>query len=222
MSIAENIRAIRQNIPEGVRLVCVSKFHPAEAVMEAYRVGERCFGENRPQEMHEKAPLLPRDIEWHFIGNLQTNKVKLVVPIAAVIESMSNTRLVDEIEKQAARINKVQNCMIEIHVAQEETKQGFSPEEALATFTREYIAAHPHINICGVMGMASNTDDETAVENDFRRIREVFETLQAGVFRDKADFRELSMGMSGDYRTAIRQRSTSVRIGSAIFGPRQY
>lgn len=222
MSIAENISTIRQNIPAGVKLVCVSKFHPAEAVMEAYRAGERRFGENRPQEMHEKAPLLPGDIEWHFIGNLQTNKVKLVVPIAAVIESMSNTRLVDEIEKQAARINKVQNCLIEIHVAQEETKQGFTPEEAVATFTPEYIAAHPHINICGVMGMASNTDDEAKVANDFRQIRRLFETLRAGVFKDKADFSELSMGMSGDYRIAISEHSTSVRIGSAIFGPRQY
>lgn len=220
--IAENLKEIRSELRERAKLVCVSKFHPNEAIMEAYKTGERSFGENRPQEMLEKATTLPDDIEWHFIGNLQTNKVKIVVPYATIIHSMSNERLVDEIEKQAAKIDKIQDVLIELHVAQEESKQGFSPEEVIALFTREYIDRHTHIRICGVMGMATNTEDESIVRNDFQKIRDTFNTLKERVFAGDDKFCEISMGMSGDWRIAIEYGSTIVRIGSSIFGARQY
>jgi len=220
--IKDNIKNIRANIPANVKLVCVSKFKPNEDILEAYNAGERLFGENRPQEMEEKAKTLPNDIDWHFIGNLQTNKVKIVVPHARIIHSMSNTRLVDEIEKCAAKIGKIQDVLIELHVAGEETKQGFTPEEALSVFNRDYIDAHPHIHICGVMGMATNTEDMNVVRNDFRKIRETFETMQKGVFSGDRDFCEISMGMSGDYKIAIEEGATIVRVGSSIFGARDY
>jgi len=220
--IKDNIKTIKSNIPEGVKLVCVSKFKPNEDIMEAYETGERCFGENRPQEMEEKAKSLPTDINWHFIGNLQTNKVKIVVPYARIIHSMSNTRLVEEIEKCAAKNDKVQDVLIELHVAGEETKQGFSPDEAIEIFTKEYVANHPHIRICGVMGMATNTDDMETVRCDFKKIRETFETMRRGVFCNNESFREISMGMSGDYKIAIEEGATIVRVGSSIFGARDY
>ena len=220
--ISDNIKTIKDSIPRNVKLVCVSKFKPNEDIMEAYNVGERRFGENRPQEMEKKAKTLPTDIHWHFIGNLQTNKVKIVVPYARIIHSMSNTRLVDEIEKCAAKIGKVQDVLIELHVAGEETKQGFSPEEAIETFNRKYIDAHPHVHICGVMGMATNTDDMTIVRNDFKKIRETFDTLRQSVFCGNESFCEISMGMSGDYKIAIEEGTTIIRIGSSIFGARNY
>lgn len=220
--ISDNIKEIKANIPEKVKLVCVSKFKPNEDIMEAYNAGERLFGENRPQEMEVKAKTLPTDIQWHFIGNLQTNKVKTVVPYARIIHSMSNTRLVDEIEKCAAKIDKVQDVLIELHVACEETKQGFTPEEVVKVFSREYIDAHQHIHICGVMGMATNTDDSVVVRNDFRTIHETFDTLKKSVFCNDESFCEISMGMSGDYKIAIEEGATIVRIGSSIFGARDY
>lgn len=220
--IKDNIITIKTNIPDDVKLVCVSKFKPNEDIMEAYNAGERRFGENRPQEMEEKAKTLPTDIHWHFIGNLQTNKVKIVVPYARIIHSMSNTRLVDEIEKCAAKMGKVQDVLIELHVAGEETKQGFSPEEAIETFNREYIDAHPHVHICGVMGMATNTDDMAIVRSDFKKIRKTFDTLRQNVFHDDESFCEISMGMSGDYKIAIEEGATIVRVGSSIFGARDY
>jgi len=220
--IRDNINSIRANIPERVKLVCVSKFKPNEDILEAYAAGERLFGENRPQEMEEKAKTLPKDIQWHFIGNLQTNKVKIVVPYAQIIHSMSNTRLVEEIEKCAAKNDKIQDVLIELHVAEEETKQGFSSEEAIEIFTKEYIAKHPHIRICGVMGMATNTDDMEIVRSDFRKIRNTFERLKNSVFTDCEWFCEISMGMSGDYKIAIEEGATIVRVGSSIFGARDY
>lgn len=222
MSIASNLSEIRRGIPDGVKLVCVSKFHPAEAIEEAYAAGERCFAESRPQEFVPKAQALPADIEWHFIGNLQTNKVKMVVPYAALIHSVANERLFDEIERQAAKIDKVQDVLIELHVAQEETKQGFSPDEALALLTPDFLAAHPHIRVCGVMGMASLVDDNSQIDREFAAIRSAFEQLRSCVFAGSDYFKEVSMGMSHDYSLAIAQGSTMVRIGTAIFGRRNY
>lgn len=222
MSIAENIKEIRNHIPEGVQLVCVSKFHPCEAIMEAYAAGERRFGENRPQEMQQKAPQLPQDIEWHFIGNLQTNKVKTVVPIATLIHSVSNERLFAEIERCAAKAGKVQDVLVELHVASEETKQGFSPDEAIALITPGFISAHPHTRICGVMGMASNTDDKERIRADFRAIAQTFRRMKETAFSDAPHFRHLSMGMSSDYGIAIEEGATIVRVGSSIFGARDY
>lgn len=214
--------AVRADIPATVRLVCVSKFHPTEAIQEAYDAGERIFGESRPQEFMQKVPMLPADIEWHFIGNLQTNKVKMVVPYAALIHSVSNTRLVEEIERCAAKTGKTQNILIELHVAKEATKQGFSPEEAIALLTPEFIASHPHLRVCGIMGMASLSEDIDLIRSEFEQIKSTFDTLKSTVFAGNADFREISMGMSGDYREAIACGSTMVRIGTSIFGERQY
>ena len=220
--IKKNLSEIRKRIPEGVKLACVSKFHPIEAIEEAYAIGERVFAESRPQEFITKVDALPKDIEWHFIGNLQTNKVKMVVPHAALIHSMANERLFDEVEKCAAKIDKVQDVLIELHVAQEESKQGFTPEEALELLSDEFITLHPHIRICGVMGMASLTDDETKIRTEFRAIKETFLRFKDGVFANYDYFTEVSMGMSGDYPIAIEEGATIVRIGSSIFGNRNY
>lgn len=222
MAIKESLSEIRKNVPDGVKLVCVSKFHPVEAVSEAYAAGERCFAESRPQEFVPKAEVLPSDIEWHFIGNLQTNKVKLVVPHAALIHSVANERLVNEIERCAAKIGKVQDVLIELHVACEETKQGFSPEEALALLTPDFAVKYPHLRVRGVMGMASLVDDEAQIREEFRRIAGVFKQLNESVFAASDAFCEISMGMSHDYRIAIEEGSTMVRIGTAIFGERVY
>lgn len=222
MSIKEKLQQIRATIPSHIELVCVSKFHPVESIEEAYACGERIFGENRPQEMAQKAVQLPADIKWQFIGNLQTNKVKIVVPYADLIQSVSNERLFDEIEKVAAKIDKVQKVLIELHVADEESKQGFTPEEAKALLTTDFLSSHPHITICGVMGMATNTDNQEQVRNEFRQLHTTFEQLRDGIFKDMPQFKELSMGMSGDYQIAISEGCTTVRIGSSIFGARQY
>lgn len=222
MSIEYNLKEIRKNIPEGVTLSCVSKFHPTEAIEEAYAVGERVFAESRPQEFVSKVVTLPTDIEWHFIGNLQTNKVKMVVPHASLIHSMANERLFDEVEKVAAKIDKVQDVLIELHVAQEESKSGFSPEEAIALLSTDFLVSHPHIRICGVMGMASFVEDEKKIRSEFRAIKETFMRLKNGVFANCDYFKEISMGMSGDYSIAIEEGATIVRIGSSIFGIRNY
>ena len=173
-------------------------------------------------ELVAKVEVLPSDIEWHFIGNLQTNKVKMVVPHATLIHSMANERLFDEVEKCAAKINKVQDVLIELHVAQEESKQGFTPEEAIEMLSDEFIAMHPHIRICGVMGMASLTDDEAKIRSEFKAIKATFERLRDEVFDGCDYFCEISMGMSGDYPIAIEEGATIVRIGSSIFGNRNY
>lgn len=222
MSIEENLLSIREGIPSGVKLACVSKFHPADAIREAYRAGERCFAESRPQEFVPKVEHLPADIEWHFIGNLQTNKVKMVVPHAALIHSVSNERLIAEIDRCAGKAGKVQDVLIELHVAQEESKQGFTPAEAEALITPDFLATYRNLRICGVMGMASLTDDEELIRSEFRRIKGVFDKLRNGVFAGAEYFKEVSMGMSHDYRPAIEEGSTIVRIGTAIFGERVY
>ena len=222
MSIASNLSEIRKGIPADVELACVSKFHPAEAIEEAYAAGERVFAESRPQELVAKVEVLPSDIEWHFIGHLQTNKVKMVVPHAMLIHSMANDRLFDEVEKCAAKIDKVQDVLIELHVAQEESKQGFTPEEAIELLSDEFIATHPHIRICGVMGMASLTDDVAKIRAEFKAIKATFERLRDEVFDGCDYFCEVSMGMSSDYPIAIEEGATIVRIGSSIFGNRNY
>lgn len=222
MCIKENLSEIRKGIPADVELACVSKFHPTEAIEEAYAAGERIFAESRPQELVAKVEVLPSDIEWHFIGNLQTNKVKMVVPHTTLIHSIANERLFDEVEKCATKINKVQDVLIELHVAQEESKQGFTPEEAIEMLNDEFIALHPHIRICGVMGMASLTDDETKIRNEFKTIKATFERLRDEIFDGCDYFCEISMGMSSDYPIAIEEGATIVRIGSSIFGNRNY
>lgn len=222
IDIKENISKIRSTIPSNVKLVCVSKFHPVEDILTAYECGERCFGENRPQELVSKIPELPNDIQWHFIGNLQTNKVKFVVPNSELIHSVSSEKLLEEINKTAIKFQKKQKILIELHVAKEETKQGFSVDEALNIFTPSYISKFSNLEFCGVMGMASLTDDKKIVRNDFQSIANTFRKLKSDTFPENESFKEISMGMSHDYEIAIEEGSTIVRIGTSIFGERQY
>ncbi len=206
--IKQNIQSVRTHIPQGVDLVCVSKYFPVEAIREAYKAGERLFGESRLQELSVKAAQLPDDIKWHFIGHLQTNKVKQVVRLADMIQSVDSLHLLQVIEREAAAIGKIQKCLLEIHIAQEDTKTGFSPHEFAVLINQTDWTLFPHVQICGLMGMASNTDDTDQIRNDFRLLK---------TLADMSALRIVSMGMSDDYRIAIEQGSTMVRIGSAIF-----
>ena len=220
--IARHIEEIRKTIPEGVRLVAVSKFHPAEAIMEAYGAGQRIFGESRAQELVAKHKVLPADIEWHFIGHLQTNKVKYIVPFISLIHSVDSEKLLAVIDSEAAKCGRVVDCLLEIHVAQEESKYGFTPDSC-----REWLRTNPtgkdsHVRLCGLMGMASFTDDEAQVDREFGQLKSLFDELKNSGEVDAAAFTELSMGMSHDYRLALRHGSTLVRIGTSIFGERVY
>lgn len=219
-SIAQHIKELQASLPAGVTLVAVSKFHPVEALQEAYDAGQRVFGESRAQELVAKARVLPKDIEWHFIGPLQSNKVKDIAPFIHLIHSIDSVKLLQEVNKQAAKHDRVIRVLLEIHVAEEETKHGFSVEEC-----RE-LAAHlpelPHVSISGIMGMATQTDDEAQIRREFRTLHQLYEELKAGAFKDSDDFSILSMGMSHDYRIAIEEGSTMVRVGTYIFGEREY
>ena len=222
MNIAENLQQVLSELPDGVRLVAVSKFHPNEAIEEAYRTGQRIFGESKVQEMTTKYESLPKDIEWHFIGHLQTNKIKYMVPYVAMIHGIDSYKLLTEVNKQAAKVNRVIKCLIQLHIAQEETKFGFSAEEC-----REMLAAGEwkhldNVQICGLMGMATNTDNTEQIKAEFRSLNNFFQEAKATWFSNAEWFRELSMGMSHDYHEAIAAGSTLVRVGSKIFGERIY
>lgn len=219
LMIKENIESIRQSLPEGVRLVAVSKLKPAEDIMEAYAAGQRSFGENYATELRDKAAVLPKDIEWHFIGHLQGKQLKYYIPFVSMIHGVDSIEHLEEVEKAAAKAGRVVDVLLQVHVALEETKFGFAPEELDKLDKIEMLE---NTRVCGVMGMASNTADEARVRADFRRIRQVFETLRAGAFAGRDEFREVSMGMSHDYRIAVEEGSTMVRIGSSIFGARDY
>ena len=219
MSVENQIKRLHAALPEGVKLLAVSKFHPVEAIKEAYAAGQRAFGESRPQELKQKYELLPHDIEWHMIGHLQTNKVKYIAPFVHLIESLDSERLAEEIERQAAKCNRVIDCLLEIHVTEEESKSGWDYAELLAFVKRGGFASLPHIHLRGVMGMATFTDDESVVRADFERLAACKKEL-AEYFGDEFD--TLSMGMSDDYPIAIEYGSTEVRIGSTIFGVREY
>ena len=221
-SIAQRLHEVKATLPQHVCLIDVSKFHPVESLMEAYQAGQRCFGESRVQELQAKHEQLPTDVEWHFIGHLQTNKVKYIVPYVSMIHSVDSPRLLDEIERQAARIDRVVDCLLEVHVAQEDTKYGFSPESCIEYLTPEVLAAYPHVRFRGVMGMASFTDDDEQVKQEFEQLKQLFDHLRSGVMGDAAYFDTLSMGMSHDYLMAIDKGSTMVRIGTTIFGERNY
>lgn len=220
--IARNIEEIRKTIPEGVRLVAVSKFHPAEAIMEAYGAGQRIFGESRAQELVAKHKVLPADIDWHFIGPLQTNKVKDIVPFVSLIHSVDSSRLLLEIEKQAARVDRVIDVLLELRVAREETKHGLDEADSEALLTGGLLDGLTHVRLKGVMGMATNTDDMDEVRLEFRQIRERFERMRAMLGERAAGFTEISMGMSHDYPLAIDEGSTMIRVGTSIFGEREY
>lgn len=222
MSIAQNIQQLRAQLPEGIRLVAVSKFHPNEAIMEAYEVGQRVFGESKVQEMTAKHEALPKDIEWHFIGHLQSNKIKYMAPYVAMIHGVDSYKLLTEIDKHAQKAGRVINCLLQIHIAQEETKFGFTPDECREMLQTGEWKALTNIRICGLMGMATNTDNDQQVRTEFHRLSSLFNELKNEHFSTDEAFCELSMGMSDDYPLAIAEGSTLVRVGSKIFGERVY
>jgi pyridoxal phosphate enzyme (YggS family) len=225
-TIQQHIASIRKNIPVGVTLVCVSKFHANEAIMEAYDCGERDFGESRVQELLPKYEALPKDIRWHFIGHLQTNKVKQIVPFVHMIHSVDSLRLLETINREAEKIGRRVKVLLEVHVAKEETKSGFTPEEFLSLNTQ--LSTLNNVEVCGVMGMATNTDDQTEWRRCFREIKSLASSLIASSpisyseasHSSQREHPQISMGMSDDYRVAIEEGSTMVRIGSTIFGIR--
>ncbi len=220
--IAESIRQIRSELPAGVRLVAVSKFHPNEAIEEAYRAGQRIFGESKVQEMTAKHDSLPQDIEWHFIGHLQTNKVKYIVPYVALIHGIDSFKLLAEVDKQAAKAGRRVDCLLQLHIAREETKFGFSFDECRQMLAEGQWRQLQHVRLCGLMGMATNTDNTTQIKEEFESLSQFFREVKATWFADDDAFRELSMGMSHDYHEAIAAGSTLVRVGSKIFGERIY
>ncbi len=219
--IQENIIAIKKELPPEVKLVAVSKFHPVEAIREAYAAGQRCFGENRPQEFARKVEELKdlADLEWHFIGHLQTNKLKLVLPYAHLVQSVDSQHLLDAIQDWGKANGQVVSVLLELHIGAEQTKSGFKEEEVLDILFRA--GKYTHVRFCGLMGMATHTDCEEDIRADFKRIAD-FRAYLRDLFPELADFRELSIGMSGDWRIALDYGATIVRIGTAIFGERQY
>ena len=219
MSIKERLDRIKATLPEGVKLVAVSKFHPVERLQEAYDAGQRIFGESRPQEMAAKHAELPTDIEWSMIGHLQTNKVKMIAPYVTMISSVDSARLIEEIERQAARYERCIDILLEVHVAQEETKSGWDIDELRTYIASGVLNSMSHVRVRGVMTIATNTDDESIVRGDFKRIRDIFEEMKAHF---GPSFDTLSIGMSDDYPIALEYGSTMVRIGTAIFGSRVY
>lgn len=222
MSIEENLKEVLGSLPEGVRLVAVSKFHPVEALQEAYDAGQRIFGENHVQEMDRKHESLPADIEWHFIGHLQTNKVKYIAPYVAMIHAIDSYKLLTEVDKQAAKAGRVIPCLLQIHIAQEETKFGFSFDECRQMLDAGEWRSLTHVQIAGVMGMASNVDDTRQIRSEFHSLNAFFQAMKQAHFAHDEHFREISMGMSHDYPLAIEEGSTLVRVGSKIFGERIY
>ncbi len=220
-NIYRAIHKFRTELPAGVRLVAVSKFHPAEMVQQAYDAGQRAFGESRVQEMLAKQPLLPADIRWHFIGHLQTNKVKSIIGKTAMIESIDTEHLLAKVDQESNKAGVITSVLMQVHVAREETKFGFSPEELLSYFAERKFEALTNVHIHGIMGMATNTDDEQTVRSDFARIASLYNTIREST-PDLRGFDILSMGMSGDWPLAVEQGANLIRVGSAIFGPRQY
>lgn len=219
--IAQALTNIRSTLPQGVELVAVSKFHPAEAIAEAYAAGQRAFGESRVQELLDKMPVLPPDVRWHFIGHLQTNKVRQLVASrrVALIESVDSERLLNIIDAESMRAGIVSRVLMQVHVAQEETKFGFTPDELLDYFSRRAFESLRATHLCGIMGMASNTDDDVRVAADFAAISDLRRKILR-IAPDLRGFDTISMGMSHDYPLAIAAGATLVRVGTAIFGNR--
>lgn len=221
MDVARHISELRNLLPENVELVAVSKFQPIEAIKEAYLSGQRIFGENKAQECSAKYPLLPGDIQWHFIGHLQTNKVKYIAPFVSLIHSIDSPKLLVEVNREALRNNRVIDCLLQFHIATEETKFGLTIGEAVAILESPVIQDLKNIRIAGVMGMASFVDDEDLVRSEFRTLKEYFDQLKSAFFSAAPWFKEISMGMTHDFKIAVEEGSTMVRIGTAIFGERK-
>ena len=220
--IAENLNSVRATLREGVELVAVSKYHPVEELREAYDAGQRLFGESHVQEMVAKHEVLPQDVRWHFIGHLQTNKVKYMASFVSLIHSVDSLKLLREIDKQARKAERVVDVLLQLHVAAEETKFGFSADELLAMLDAGEWKAMEGVRIVGLMAMATNTDDEGQIGREFGAVRDLFDVVKGRFFAEEPSFREISMGMSGDYLIAQEHGSTLVRVGSMIFGERDY
>ena len=219
-SITENLSSLKQAVPEGVLLIAVSKTKPVALLEEAYTAGQRAFGENYVQELLEKQPQLPSDIEWHFIGHLQSNKVKYIAPFVHCIHGVDSFKLLKEISKQAVKHHRTIRCLLQVHIASEETKFGFSGEELLTAAASFQSGDYPGVELAGLMGMASFTEDESQIRGEFNSLKTLFDTLKTGAFHTIASFRERSMGMSSDWKIAVQEGSTMIRLGSSIFGSR--
>ena len=222
MSISLILSSIKAELPKQVRLVAVSKYHPVEMIQEAYDAGQRLFGENHVQEMTQKYALLPKDIEWHFIGHLQTNKVKYIAPFVSLIHSVDSLKLLKEINKQAEKAQRVIPCLLQIHIAKEETKFGFSFDECREMLRQGEWKNLKNVQLCGVMGMGTFTDNVDQVRSEFHSLKDFFDEIKENVCSDNPSFREISMGMTDDYPIAIEEGSTLIRIGTKIFGERIY
>lgn len=222
VDVAGNLHEVRGHLPEGVKLIAISKFHPKEYIEAAYAEGQRVFGESREQELKGKAEALPKDIKWHFIGHLQTNKVKYIAPYIAMIEAVDSLKLLQEIEKQAAKHNRVIQVLLELHIAKEESKYGLTLEACRKLLEEGEWRKLKHVQICGLMMMASNVDDEEQIAKEFDTAKNFFHEMKEQYFLDDPEFKERSWGMSHDYRIAINHGSTMVRVGTTIFGPRLY
>lgn len=220
--VRKNLQQVLAALPDGVRLVAVSKFHPVEELTLAYEAGQRIFGESHEQELRLKHEQLPKDIEWHFIGHLQTNKVKYIVPYVSMIEAVDSLRLLREIEKQAAKVGRVVKVLLELHIAEEATKYGMTLDDCRQVLADGEWRQMEHVQISGLMMMASNVDDVTQIAHEFETARSFFDEVKARYFYDDDHFCERSWGMSNDYQLAIAHGSTMVRIGTAIFGEREY
>ena len=221
MTIAQRINDITKELPASTRLIAVSKFHPEAAIREAYEAGQRIFGESKVQELLAKEEALPQDIEWHFIGHLQTNKVRFIVPFVHLIHSVDSIKLAEEINRQAQKAGRTVDVLLQVHIAQEETKFGFSPDECLAFLSGKAWQQYTHVRIRGLMGMATFTENEAQIRTEYQTLSALFNKIQQEHFPG-GDFNELSMGMSDDYPIAIAEGSTLVRVGSRIFGNRIY
>lgn len=222
MGVRDRLTRLNGSVPEGVELVAVSKFHPVEALREAYDAGQRIFGESRANELCDKAKVMPEDVKWHFIGHLQTNKVRQILPHVTLIHSVDSERLLRLIDSEASRLGRKVQVLLQLHVAREETKYGFTPDELLSLLTPDLLAHLPSVEVAGVMGMASNVDDEERIRSDFRTIRSVFDMLRDGIMSDVPGFKIVSMGMSHDWPLAVDEGANMIRVGTTIFGEREY
>jgi len=220
--IAENLNRIKATLHPGVKLVAVSKYHPVSELQEAYDAGQRIFGENLVQELVGKEAVLPKDIQWHYIGHLQTNKVKYIAPFVSLIHAVDSIKLLKEIDKQAHKVNRVIDCLLQLHIAVEETKFGLTLDELVSLVDSDEFKQLKNVRVVGLMAMATNTDDEAQVNNEFATVKGFFDKIHQTFFADAPYFTELSMGMSGDYLLAQEHGSTMVRVGSSIFGERDY
>ncbi|NHB67292.1 YggS family pyridoxal phosphate-dependent enzyme [Perlabentimonas gracilis] len=222
MSVAENFESIKSSIPAHVTLVAVSKTHPPEVIMEAYNAGQRIFGENKVQEMISKQEVMPKDIQWHLVGHLQTNKVKYIAPFVSLVHSVDSAKLLKELNKGGAKNNRIIDCLIQVHIAEEDTKFGLSAQELDTILSNPAVAEYTNVRIVGLMGMATFTDNMEQVRREFKGLADIYKNIKQKYFADQPSFNTLSMGMSGDFEVAIDEGSTMIRVGSSIFGTRNY